>query len=178
MTNPPKPQTGYVKSSKVGQPLDASKRSTIKKRWKTLRQCKKDFKQVINKAGLLDKQPPTKIAWHLSAAPVAAPGTSKHGSGYALDLSGDNSNIRKICTSLGASLVFNEKSHVHVEFANGVNVAGYFSKKCVSEQIPKYDKFTDQSTEIAELRSAGISGELKDEVMFPHILKNFLQNLL
>ena len=59
----------------------------------------------------------------LAAAPVASPGKSKHGSGYALDIQGDNAAIKSLCSGLGATLVFDEKSHVHVEFKNGVSTS-------------------------------------------------------
>jgi hypothetical protein len=44
-----------------------------------------------------------------------------HGTGYALDIAGDNVVITRISKALGATLAFNEASHVHVEFAKGVN---------------------------------------------------------
>jgi hypothetical protein len=60
--------------------------------------------------------------WDLAVAPVAPPGESKHGCGYALDIYGKdlNAKIKEISTGLGATVAFDEKSHVHVEFANGV----------------------------------------------------------
>ena len=61
-------------------------------------------------------------AWDLAAAPLAKPGTSKHGTGYAFDIHGDNVLIKSICSGLGATLVFDEKSHVHVEFKQGILV--------------------------------------------------------
>ena len=51
----------------------------------------------------------------------AVPGQSKHGSGYALDIEGDNNGIKSLCKGLGATLAFDEKSHVHVEFKNGLS---------------------------------------------------------
>lgn len=56
----------------------------------------------------------------LAAAPVASPGRSKHGGGYAIDIQGDNHAIKSVCKARGATLVFDEQSHVHVEFKNGV----------------------------------------------------------
>ena len=58
--------------------------------------------------------------WWRAVAPLAAPGTCMHGSGYALDIAVDNNEIKLISNGLGATLVFNEASHVHVEFAKGV----------------------------------------------------------
>jgi LAS superfamily LD-carboxypeptidase LdcB len=57
----------------------------------------------------------------LAGAPVAPPGQSKHGTGYALDIEGDNNAIKSLCKGLGATLAFDEKSHVHVEFKNGLS---------------------------------------------------------
>lgn len=125
MTNPPNPQSGYTASSKVGSPQDQSSREKITQRWATVKQSKKDFKAVIDAAGLLDKNPPSRKAWHLAVAPVAKPGTSKHGSGFAVDISGNNATIKSISLALGATMAFDEKSHVHVEFKTGVKTPEY-----------------------------------------------------
>ncbi len=119
LTNPPSPQRGY-KDSDVGKPEDASSVETITARWKLMRQAKKDFKSIVVAADLksLSKRKPA--CFDLAAAPVAQPGTSKHGSGYALDIKGSNAKISEISRKIGASLVFDEQSHVHVEFAKGV----------------------------------------------------------
>jgi hypothetical protein len=53
-------------------------------------------------------------------APVALPANGTHATGYALDIEGSNAETTRICKALKASMVFNESSHVHVEFANGV----------------------------------------------------------
>jgi hypothetical protein len=45
---------------------------------------------------------------------------STHSTGYALDIQGDNGAIKSTCKGHGTTLVFDEKSHVHVEFADGV----------------------------------------------------------
>jgi hypothetical protein len=55
-------------------------------------------------------------------APLVAPGKSNHGTGYALDIGGNNNKTTQICKAWGASLVFNEASHVHVEWKNGVKI--------------------------------------------------------
>jgi hypothetical protein len=56
----------------------------------------------------------------VAAARVAAPGNGKHATGYAVDIEGDNHGISTLCKGLGATLAFDEASHVHVEFKNGV----------------------------------------------------------
>ena len=61
--------------------------------------------------------------WWLAVAPVAPPGDSKHGSGCALDIAGNNAETTRISNVLGATLVFDEASHVHVEWQRGVVIA-------------------------------------------------------
>jgi hypothetical protein len=127
MTNPPNPLTGYRNDKAVGFTKDLSKPERIEARHKILKQSKKDFESVITKSKLVNANtklnpPKTEKPWWLSVAPVAAPGGSKHGSGYALDIAGNNSETTRISKELGATLVFNEASHVHVEWANGVKL--------------------------------------------------------
>lgn len=129
MANPPKPPTGYKDDKKVGATKDVSSHEHIKERHTTLKQSKKDFEQVIVKAKVVNeankKDPPAaEKMWWLSVAPVAAPGTSKHGTGYALDIAGSNLETTRISKALGATLVFNEASHVHVEWKDGVKIPG------------------------------------------------------
>jgi hypothetical protein len=129
MTNPPLPERGYIKDKTVGATEDLSTHEKIEARHKLLKQAKVDFRQIIIAAGIVDAKkekgdpPAADKPWWLAVAPLAKPGHSLHGSGYALDISGDNEQIKKLCKSLGATLVFNEASHVHVEFAKGVSVS-------------------------------------------------------
>ena len=81
---------------------------------------KQTFAKLTMSADLKSKSKKSPQAFDLAAAPVASPGRSKHGSGYALDIGGDNSAIKNVCKGAGATLVFDEKSHVHVEFADGI----------------------------------------------------------
>ena len=120
-TNPPRPAKGYKDSKVVGEPHDASSHELITKRWQMLKSVKEAFRKVIDAEGMVKKYPPS-TPWDLSVAPVAKPGTSKHGCGYALDIEGHglNDEIKAIAKSLGATLAFDEKSHVHVEFKQGV----------------------------------------------------------
>ena len=119
--NKPDPAKGYMASKKPGEPHDRSTSETIVERWKLLKTSKAAFRKVLDSEEIPKKHPPSE-RWDLAAAPVAMPGTSKHGSGYALDIHGAGKNklISEISRSLGASLVFDEKSHVHVEFKQGV----------------------------------------------------------
>lgn len=116
----PDPPSGYT-SGPVGKPEDRSPIDGVNTRYKVLSSAKRSFSKVTESASLKTKSKKGSKAFDLAAAPVAAPGTSKHGAGYALDLEGDNGAIKSLCKNLGATLVFDEKSHVHVEFKNGLN---------------------------------------------------------
>jgi hypothetical protein len=125
LTNAPVPQSGYRTDKAVGLTKDSSTPERIVARHKVLKQSKIDFESVLVKSGMVKAatklNPPAKEkAWWLAVAPVAPPGDSKHGTGYALDISGNNAETTRISKALGASLVFNEASHVHVEWKNGV----------------------------------------------------------
>ncbi|HZI43004.1 MAG TPA: hypothetical protein VFD67_14900 [Gemmatimonadaceae bacterium] len=125
LRNPPSPTTGYADSKVVGQPHDTSSHQQIVTRWRTMKVCKEEFRLIVDAANLTRLMPPS-TPWDLSVAPVAHPGTSKHGTGYAVDIQGYglNHRIKEISTALGATLAFDEKSHVHVEFAKGVKIPG------------------------------------------------------
>lgn len=124
MSNPPNPQTGYRTDKHPGDTVDTSTAEIVKQRHKILLQCKLDFRRVLLKANIIDLAtefsgtPKAVKPWWLSIARVASPGDSKHGTGYAVDIKGDNARITEISKALGASLVYNESSHVHVEFKN------------------------------------------------------------
>ncbi|MGW5238294.1 peptidoglycan-binding domain-containing protein [Monashia sp. NPDC004114] len=115
----PDPSSGYT-SSPVGKPEDRSSAEDALRRYEVLRGAKESFGRVTARANLKEKSKKSPTTFDLAAAPVASPGKSKHGSGYALDIEGDNSGIKSLCQGLGATLVFDEKSHVHVEFKNGL----------------------------------------------------------
>jgi peptidoglycan hydrolase-like protein with peptidoglycan-binding domain len=116
----PEPDVGYRESAILGRPADRSTLEQFDERYKVLRSAKQNFKKIMTDAGLSALSKREEKAFDLAAAPVAHPGTSKHSTGYALDIEGDNSRINAITKQLGATLVFDEKSHVHVEFKNGV----------------------------------------------------------
>jgi hypothetical protein len=116
----PDPSTGYT-SSPVGKPEDRSSSEDALKRYQMMRTMKESFREITDRANLKGKSKKSSTMFDLAAAPVASPGASKHGSGYALDIQGDNNSIKSLCKGLGATLVFDEKSHVHVEFKNGLS---------------------------------------------------------
>lgn len=158
LANPPMPPSGYKNDKKMGLTVDKSPKGKILNRWKTLRQCKKDCKLIFTKAKLIHCGTGKPKAWLLSFAPVAKPSTSKHGSGYAIDITGksqsDNEKIESIAKSLGASLTFKEGSHTHLEFKNGVNVPGF--KKPL-------DQVSDDYSMCMIPTASGISNEQSSE---------------
>lgn len=115
----PDPPSGYT-SSPIGKPEDRSTPEEVSQRHTVLRGAKERFAAITRSADLLGRSKRSPTMFDLAAAPVAAPGKSKHGTGYALDIQGDNGAIKSLCTGLGATLAFDEKSHVHVEFKNGL----------------------------------------------------------
>jgi peptidoglycan hydrolase-like protein with peptidoglycan-binding domain len=116
----PDPDSGYT-SSPVGKPEDRSTYDQAIQRYNVVRSMKEAFVKVTNRADLKSKSNRSPTMFDLAGAPVAHPGQSKHGTGYALDIEGDNSAIKSLCKGLGATLIFDEKSHVHVEFKNGLS---------------------------------------------------------
>jgi peptidoglycan hydrolase-like protein with peptidoglycan-binding domain len=116
----PQPSSGYRTSPTVGKPVDTSDAQTFDRRYGIVTTAKRDFKSLVESAGLMQKSNLPADSFHLAVAPVAHPGTSKHATGYALDIKGPAGTVKSLCKGLGASLVFDEKSHVHVEFKNGV----------------------------------------------------------
>lgn len=120
LSNQPDPKTGYKASNTPGLPKDKSSHETILARHRLLAQSKKDFKSVVAAAELESKSTRPAKTFALACALVATPAKGKHGTGYALDIKGNNKEIAKIAAGLGASLVLDEESHVHVEFAKGV----------------------------------------------------------
>jgi hypothetical protein len=122
LSNLPDPMTGYTSSNTPGLPKDKSSHETILERHKLLRQAKKDFKSVVDAVDLKRKSKRSPVSFDLACAPVAAPAKGKHSTGYALDIKGDNLEIIAIAAKLGAVKPFNEQSHVHCEFPNGVTI--------------------------------------------------------
>lgn len=125
MTNAPDPQSGYRNDAAIGATKDTSSPERILARHTILKQSKRDFESVLKAAKIVDEKlkmnpPQHEKTWWLAVAPVAAPGKSNHGTGYALDIAGNNAETTRISRALGATLVFNEASHVHVEWQRGV----------------------------------------------------------
>jgi hypothetical protein len=127
LKNPPNPDHGYVDSQVLGQPHDKSPPERLLARWRTLRHLKTEFRAVLD-LEQIPKKHPMGATWDLAVAPIARPGTSKHGCGYALDIAGpgQNARIKSIANALFATMAFDEKSHVHVEFKQGVILGGRY----------------------------------------------------
>ena len=119
-TNAPSPARGY-RTSNVGEPKDSSSREVILKRHAVVKQAKIDFKAAATSSGILQKSKRGLKPIALAYAPVAAPGKGKHVTGYALDIKGDNETIKRIARALGSTMAFDEVSHVHCEWKNGVD---------------------------------------------------------
>lgn len=122
-SNVPDPRAGYRKSKEPGLPKDKSSHTMILARHALVSQSKRDFKTVVEAAGILKKTTRDPKDLMLAYAPVAKPAQGKHSTGYALDISGNNDVNARIARSLGATVVFNEGSHVHCEWKNGVDVS-------------------------------------------------------
>lgn len=115
----PTPSSGY-RTGPVGKPEDTSSGEEASRRHVVLTAQKRAFAQLVREHRLSERSKRPRTAFDLAAAPVAAPGKTKHSTGFAVDVQGPNGDIRAICRRLGASLVFDEQSHVHVEFKHGV----------------------------------------------------------
>ena len=124
MSNPPLPERGYLKDKALGDTVDQSPLMKMQERHKLLLQSKKDFRRILIAAQLINpahehsNPPEAEIAWWRALAKVAMPGTSNHGKGWALDITGNINEISRIAKALGASLVYPEPPHVHVEFSD------------------------------------------------------------
>jgi hypothetical protein len=116
----PDPEAGYRESATLGKPVDLSSQDEFNRRYRLLAESKRSFKKIVRQENLAARSRRGSRAFDLAAAPVAHPGTSKHSPGYAVDIQGENGQIKTTCRRLGATLVFDEKSHVHVEFKRGV----------------------------------------------------------
>lgn len=121
LSNKPEPATGYVSKNKIGVPADKSSKDKFDRRYKIVKQSKNDFRAVMKAAELKKKSKRRSKDFDLAVAPVLPPGKgATHQYGYAIDIEGNNSQIKSICKKLGATKTFDEGSHVHVEFKDGV----------------------------------------------------------
>ena len=148
-TNAPNPARGY-RTSNVGSPQDSSTHEVILKRHAIVKQAKIDFKPVATSAEVTTNTKRGLKQLALAYAPVAAPGKGKHTTGYALDIKGDNPTIKKIALSLGATMAFDEVSHVHCEWKEGVDT----TKNSGGDSVARAQRAveTDLSSRIVNVR--------------------------
>jgi hypothetical protein len=131
LSNTPDPKTGYRKSSQPGLPKDQSSHELILARHTLVRQGKIDLKAIVEAADVFKKTRRDPKALMLAYAPVAKPAQGKHSTGYALDIKGRNDEIVAAARKLGATLVFNEGSHVHCEWKKGVDASAHAGQDSV-----------------------------------------------
>jgi hypothetical protein len=129
-TVPPNPPRGYAKDENPGDTKDQSTHAQVMERHGVLKLAKKEARLLFISEGIIDpkheKNPPKKLKpWWLAIAPVAPPQKGRHATGFALDIAGDNIQTTRIAKALGATLVFNEASHVHCEFAKPLNIPAF-----------------------------------------------------
>ncbi|HMO06968.1 MAG TPA: hypothetical protein PKD10_04885 [Paracoccaceae bacterium] len=115
----PSPPTGY-RTGAIGKPEDKSTPKEIVARWTILRQAKKDWIGVYEDTAAWKAGKPKVSAFKHPSSPIKKPGTSMHGTGYAIDMVGNSSQIAAISRYLGATLIYNEPGNFHIEFKNGV----------------------------------------------------------
>jgi hypothetical protein len=110
---------GY-RTGAIGKPEDKSTPDEIKKRWVILKQAKKDWIEVYTKTDVMKNSRLKEKAFKHPSSPIRPPGTSMHGTGYAIDMAGKSGDIERICKYLGASLIYKEPGNYHIEFKSGV----------------------------------------------------------
>jgi hypothetical protein len=121
MSNQPS-TLGHYKVNKIGEPADTSDEATIEKRCGTLQTLKKALDAYSAQHKFHDKNMEQKELLKYALNPLAMPKKSNHIHGWALDIAGDIQGAAAIATKLGATLAFQEMTHCHCEFENGVRL--------------------------------------------------------
>jgi uncharacterized membrane protein YgcG len=117
--NAPSPSSGYLSDSQMTL-ADSSDQASCDARYTLVLQAKKDLAAAIEASSVTGKiTGATADRFKLAPQYVKPAGKSKHGTGYALDIKGDNARIQSTAASLGRSGLDDEDFHVHVEFASG-----------------------------------------------------------
>lgn len=118
--NAPNPASGYLNDSQMAI-ADTSDLATCDARYVLVKQAKKDLDVAIASSGATTKVSGWRAdRFQLAPQFIKPAGKSKHGTGYALDVKGNNERIKDTAATLGRSLVDDEDYHVHIEFAAGV----------------------------------------------------------
>lgn len=116
----PSPSSGYLDDGQMSI-VDSSDQAACDARYAALKTAKVQLGDVIAASGASGKVSGyTADRFKLAPQYVKSAGTSKHGTGYAFDIKGDNARIAATAATLGRSGQDDEDYHVHVEFAGGV----------------------------------------------------------
>lgn len=122
-SNKPNPVTGY-RTGGIGQPEDKSSYDTIRARWLVLKGAKVAWKKLCDDKDYYTKGWKPVACYKHPQSPIAKPGTSMHGQGYAIDMTGDYGKIKAISRKAGATLIYTEPGNMHIEFKNGAKPKG------------------------------------------------------
>jgi hypothetical protein len=117
------PNKPYLKAASPTQYPDNSSSAKILQRYTIVSKVKLDFKAAIKGLDTSTISSVVSKQFKLAGDRIKMPGTSAHGTGYALDIQGDGKAIVDACKRLGARVV-PEANHIHVEFPNGVTTGG------------------------------------------------------
>lgn len=120
LAHAPDPPGGYRTSGVVGQPVDVLNARAADERYRVLSAQKRSFAGMLDTTDLIARSGEPEAMFRLAAATVARPSASKHATGYAIDIEGPTDAVAAMCEPLGATVVYDERSHTHVEFARGI----------------------------------------------------------
>ena len=121
MANPPS-QTGHFEVNKIGQPDDTSSEDQIEQRCLALQKLKTELAAYASKQGFDSRKLSSKKVLQYALNPLMVPRQGNHIHGWALDIAGDTEAAATIAKFLGATLVYEELTHCHCEFRNGVKL--------------------------------------------------------
>jgi hypothetical protein len=117
------PNKPYLKAASPIQYPDSSSNAKILRRYTVVSKVKQDFKAALKSVDTSSISSVVSDQFKLAGDGIKMPGTSAHGTGYALDIKGNGKAITDACKRLGA-WVKPECHHIHVEFRHGVNIGG------------------------------------------------------
>jgi hypothetical protein len=121
MTNAPS-ELGHFELNKIGQPEDTSNEDQIEHRCRALQELKTELMAYAAKQGFANRKLSLKKVLQYALNPLKAPSESNHIHGWALDIAGDTHAAATIARSLGATLVYEDLTHCHCEFREGVKL--------------------------------------------------------
>ena len=121
MANPPS-QTGHFEVNKIGKPDDTSSEHQIEQRCLALQKLKTELAAYASEQGFGSRKLSRKKVLQYALNPLMVPRQGNHIHGWALDIAGDTEVAATIAKSLGATLVYEELTHCHCEFRDGVKL--------------------------------------------------------